>query len=180
MRRLLNLSTPWKFRGNRMPFHLHAHFGTEIAHYFFHRSGLHAENLEEKAGAVRQMCDSAGKPVFSVDKGISGLIYLRGMLRRRHHDHIGKNVITPHNSELTHRYLVRIDHELLPEELRAIRALAMAAYREDIVFEQFPLFVIFTAAHINLRIKHRGGRIYAKPRVAHEAGMPAGDTPARA
>ncbi len=109
--------------------------------------------------------DSGRDIGVAVDKRRSLVINLLGFLGGRKHHHIGKDIIAVHNPHITQAAIVRIDYELLTEELTAVGTFAMGAYRQDVVAKHLPLAVIFAATHENLGIKHRGRRMDNHPGV---------------
>lgn len=62
------------------------------------------------------MRDACGQVFVAVDEDIGGRVYLVGVLRRRHHYHIGEYVVSPHYAELPGGQTLRVDDEFLAEQ----------------------------------------------------------------
>ena len=67
-----------------------------------------------------------------------------------------------------------VDDEFLAEELCAVGALAVGAYREDVKLEELSVAVVFASPHVDLGVEHSSRGVHHKLRVADEARVGVG------
>ena len=129
-----------------MPLDTHPYSGCETSNGLFHRLGLHTQHLEQEPGVVGQTGYACGEVAIVAESGFGGIVYLLGFVGWSEHNHVGKHLIAPHDTEHRRVLGLWLDYELLAEKPLAVGSPGLACHRQNVVVEYFGLVAVLTSA----------------------------------